>query len=334
MNDFNYLALDSQVQAWSQSNRQGRGVADLRDPKQLSLDAIFFDRELVNVLPTLYEARRPTTSARNWLPIISGVDPDDDFVIAQSISWVGDVGVGRVGWKGGIDTPIVQAGVGETFWPIRAYKQGVQFEDRVLRKTRSAGRPLDTLAMARAMDNLRRRENSLLWSGDSAHTGVYGVFNSPDVGTTNLPSAAPWDDASTDGADILADLLFMRDYIVDNTNYVYDQPPTILLPSRAYRIAASMKLADGQDTTVLQFFLNNSGGLVAQVAPVNELNTIKKALVYIRDPQLLGNLMVADVRQYEPQRYVAGWSIDMELVTGGFVVIDANAIRAFDQILT
>jgi hypothetical protein len=184
------------------------------------------------------------------------------------------------------------------------------------------------------MRSLLLRENSLLWSGDSLQTGVYGMVNHPATSTpTNLPSSVAWDNGAT-AAEIYSDLVFMTEYISANTSLVYKQPVTLLLPWEAYRIANSKQFSAASDLTVMQYFMRNQAVMVAGVFPVRELDTAKVAIAYIRDPDICGNLLVNDVFQYEPQRYAGGYSVDYQLDTGGFVVIDSNGIRSFDQILT
>lgn len=304
-------------------------------PEELAMDSLFFTRELETVLPRVYEARRAVPTARSLIPIISGIsDRDADDIRFTSMSWVGDVGVGRVAWKNDGNVPVLSASRDEASIPVRSYKGAIQWEDRVLRRANSLGLGLETRGVEQLMMRFMLRENSLLWHGDTEQTGIYGVFTHPDVGSTALASGVAWDNGAVTAAQIYADLLQMARFIPSNTSLIYLEPPTLLLPWTAYQVASTKQFASGSDTTVLEYFRRNSGSLFRDIIPVRDLESEKKALVYIRDESIAGNVLVNDVYSYAPMRYSAGYSVDYQMDTGGFHVFDSNGIRKFTGILT
>jgi hypothetical protein len=327
MNEFSFPVLDALYEVWSRSTR----------PKQreLAADAMFFDRELITILPGLYEARRPEFSGRALFPIIPVADQDADDIRVQGVSYFGRGAKGRVGWKNDKGVPVIAAQRFEDTARVGAYKVGVQFEDRLLRRWRSLGLPIEQGEMDEAFRELRRLENEAIWNGDTEQ-GIVGVLSSSGgAATTALPSGVAWDDPAVTSANIYQDLLHMGQYVASTSTYVYQDRVTILMPWEAYQAAASRQYAAGTDTNVLNYFLNNAGSRwVADIVPVRELDVAKKAISFVRSERLAGILSVRDVFQYEPQRYSGGYSIDMEINTGGFKIIDSNSIHAFSGILT
>jgi hypothetical protein len=309
-------------------------MSDIITPQELAQDALFFERELVNVLPTIYESRRPLPNARRLLPIVPVGDPDADVFVAQRLDWVGDVTAGEVGWKNDMGVPVISASRAEVLYPVRHFKGGVSWRDKDLRKANRNGMNLETLGVERLINNFMLAENTLLWTGRTDMPGIYGVTTHPDLATpTNLPSSAAWDAGAT-AAEIYADLIYMAEYIQSNTSQVYTQPVTILLPWEAYRIASTRQFSVASDLTVLEYFRRNNAGLFATIEPVRELDTAKVAFAYIRDPQIAGNVLIRDVFSYAPRRYDAGYTQNYQMSTAGFVVFDNNGVRTFDQLLT
>ena len=297
-------------------------------------DSLFFERELINILPTVYEAKRPMPSAREILPLEVSRDPDAMVTIAERLDWVGAAVAGEVGWKNGADTPVVSANRNEALYPVRSYKLGVQWRALDLRNARKLGLDLDSRGVQTVFNRLRLAESNLVWNGDAAQTGIFGITSNPDLAAdVNLPSAATWDSTAT-ADEILADLLYMANYIGEQTSYTQTGAITLLLPWTAFNIAAAKRLGSDADKTVMQFFRENTPTVVDAVIPVRELNSSKVAIAMVRDTTLATNFLVSDVHSFDPIRYSGGYSVDYELRTSGFVVYDSTSIQAFDQILT
>lgn len=299
---------------------------------EFAADALFFERELLNVLPEIYEEIRPLPSARTLLPLTVSQNPDARVTVATSISWTGRATAGEIGWKNGADTPVISANRAEKYYPVRTYKLAEQWKDMDLRNARRLGLNLDADGVRVIFDDLRLAENDLVWNGDANQIGVYGVTTNPDIGTTAFASADEWDDGATSDM-MLADLIQMGNYIAEATAFTRTTPVTIYLPWTAYNIVSAKRMAAGTDTTVLQYFRQNAQPWVADVVPVRELNAAKVAMVMIKDPRIASNHLVRDVYGYEPMRYSAGYSCDYDLRTSGFIVKDSTGIRLFSEIL-
>lgn len=299
---------------------------------ETAADALYFERELLTVLPTIYEQKRPLASARSILPLTVSQDPDASVIVATSLSWTGDAVAGEVGWKNGADTPVVAPNRVEQLYPVRSYKLAEQWRERDLRVARQRGLNIETRGVQHIFDLLRLKENNLIWNGDATQPGIFGVTTNPNIGTTALPSSDEWDGAATT-AEMYNDLVFMGNFIAQNSSFTQIAPVTILLPWTAYNIIASRRMDSGTDTTVLQYFMNNRPAWVDTVLPVRELNTSKRAVAMIRDNTLSTNYLVQDVMGYNPIVYSGGYSVDYELRTAGFIVFDSTSIQLFSQIL-
>jgi hypothetical protein len=301
---------------------------------ELAQDALFFNRELEQVLPRLYEVKRPVPNARRLLPMIDGIDPDTRVFIAQKLDWVGDVEAGEVGWKNDMGVSVIEGVRTEALYPVRFIKSGIQWRDIDLRNANKAGLPLEMKKLEQLYRRFLLRENELLWTGRSDMPGIYGVTTHPDLSTpTNLPSSATWDGGAT-AAEIYADLIFMADYARSNSSFVYVEKSTILLPEEAYRIAATKQFSVASDLTVLEYFRRNNADLIATIEPVRELDAAKVAVAYIRNPEYSGHALVEDIHGFDPKRYDKGYTQNFEMATAGFVIFDQNSIRTFDQIIS
>lgn len=301
---------------------------------ELALDALFFNRELETILPTIYESKRPIPTARRLLPILTAPNPDTEVFIAQRLDWAGEVTAGAVAWKNDMGVPVISASRTEAMYPVRSFKGATQWADKTLRNANRNGLSLETRGVERLVSDFMLKENDLLWNGRADMPGIYGLTNHPDLSTpTNLPSTATWNGGAT-AAEIYADLVFMAEYIASNTSLAYTDLVTILLPWEAYRIASTRQFSVASDKTVLQYFRDNNAALFASVEPVRELGTSKVAVAYIRRPEIAANVVVQDVYSYAPVRYDAGYSQNYQMDTAGFVVFDEMGIRTFNQILT
>jgi uncharacterized linocin/CFP29 family protein len=118
------------------------------------------------------------------------------------------------------------------YLPLPIVHKDFQISIRVLEASRKLGQPLDTTQAAIATRKVSEKIEEILFTGASDYTfgggTIYGYTDYPNRNTVTL--ALNWDDSSSTGATILADVLAMKQASIDDNHH----GPWILYVPTAY----------------------------------------------------------------------------------------------------
>jgi len=124
--------------------------------------------------------------------------------------------------RGRNDRPVYQT----NYLPIPIIHVEYEINARVLEASRRLGNPLDTTSAERASRAVAEKLESMLFTDttyafgakdDRNRNKIYSYLNYPDINTVTLTT--PWNDASKTGADIIADVLKMKQTSIDVKHY-------------------------------------------------------------------------------------------------------------------
>lgn len=150
------------------------------------------------------------------------------------------------------------------YLPLPVIHKSFHLNIRVLNASRTTGAPLDTTQAELCGRKVAEKVEDILFNGTSsfAYGGgvIYGYTDFPKRITGSLSGA--WDSSGATGADILADVLAMKQASIDNRYY---GPWMIYIPT-AYETKLDEDFKANGDKTIRQRILEVSGILDIKVA--------------------------------------------------------------------
>jgi len=252
-----------------------------------SAETMFFERELESVKARTYDVVRAPLKAMELIPVDSSAGSGAETITYQSYDITG---IAKIIANYADDLPRADVKGKEFVARIRSIGNSFGYSLQELRAASFAGKPLEARKAAAAARAQRELWNRIAFFGDEEY-GLPGWLTN-----ANVPSAAVEAGASTDTEwdtktpdEILKDLNDAVNGIVDLTNGA-EQPDTVVLPIAQYTKIATMRADSGTDTTVLQYFLQNSP-FITSVEWANELKGAFDGadgfIVYRRDPEAM-----------------------------------------------
>jgi len=276
----------------------------LRD-NGLQLDdagSAFFQRELELLKTQTYDVVYADLKARDLFPLNNEGGFGITSITYQSFDKTGKAKIINGGSK---DLPRADIGGKEISNPVREIGSSYAWTAKEVAAAARTGRPIDrqrASAVNRAVEEL---VNEIAFFGNAAH-GMPGFLSNPNIPTvTVVDPGAGTEWANKTPAQIYFDMSDLLTDIFENSKQRH-QADTLLLPRDKYSLIADLRMADGTDTTVLQYLIKNNPYIAsgANVIPVNELTGagaggVDIMVAYTRRPDIL-QLEVPAELQYLP----------------------------------
>jgi hypothetical protein len=180
---------------------------------------------------------------------------------------------------------------------------GYSYSIEDLRASAMAGTQLDTKKASATRRGVEQKIENMGALGDD-NVGAYGIGNNPNVSLVS-PVTGTWSTAT--GAQMVADMLHLESQIII-TNKETFMPTTLLLDITSHSRFNSTRISTTGDTntTALEAFLKSSQS-VKEVVSWNKLATADaagtgpRAVMYTKDPDVLGLLIPQEYEQFPPQ---------------------------------
>ncbi len=287
-----------------------------------NLDAaqnVFFQRELEHIIPEMFEKQFAMINARSIFPIDRSAGG-----AVKSITWrqFTKFGQAQIIADYGDDINLVNVEGEEFTTPVRGLAVGAQWSIQEIRESQRENRALDRMFADAARETMLRTENAATFNGD----GAFGLQGLASAGTGIPQIAVPtgaWLTGATPADDIIADLNFLANTIVETTGDV-EIPDTLILPTRHYNQIVERPRSTTSDTTILQFFVGNNP-YINEVIPVRELDTAfgvtgPVAMAYRRDPSKIRMQIPLDIEQFAPQEHGLNVRVLWHMRIGGLTV--------------
>lgn len=211
-------------------------------------------------------------------------------------------------------------------------------EQSLLNAGRKRGAPtinLNTERVKNAKRAIDQQHNEIAWFGNDKH-GLNGFVNFPGISEYIIPVGASgfkaWSTKTPD--EILTDLNGMVTAIIESTNGV-EQPNQIILPIAQYRLISTTRLPDGDNATVLKFFLETNPGMSVDWATEVDgagVDGADRAMCYSRDIMNLKYDAPVLYEQFEAERENMEYSVAVHGESGGVSVYYPASIEFADGI--
>lgn len=230
----------------------------------------FYVSQLASIESRIYETKYGKIRFQEFVPVVT-TDPDEinqvDYFHYNAVT------VGKFIGANAADLPQSDIEGGRSTIPVFYGGNAYGYSLDELRVSQAQRIPLDTTKATASYRGFQEHAQKVAYFGDAAR-GITGLFNNANVAVSN--SAVNWDTAT--GLEIVADLNSFLTDVWRNSAEVH-VPDTLLLPSDRWSKINSMRMADGTDTTVLQYFMLNNvyrgltGGTLT-IQPVLQLEDI------------------------------------------------------------
>lgn len=274
-------------------------------------ESLWFARQLEYIRPGLLEVLYPDLEGSKFVPVNTAIPPGAETYVTRAYDKAGQAqiiksysdAVPRSDVKG---VEAVQMLVG------LATMYGYTLQE--LRAAMLAGLPLDVRKAMSARYAIELLHDQIIFYGSAVPTStstLYGITNLSNTTSfttyTGAKGSQLWDMKAPD--EIVRDLSGIVNTVVRATLGVH-RPDTILLPLAAYNIAASTRMGDGSNQTILDFFLATNP-YCKTVFPTYRLDqsqssnwggTTGRMIAYCRDPMKLEALIPMQFSQLPPQQ--------------------------------
>lgn len=244
------------------ADKRYRDIQRRRLTEDLHFDAnetAFLERELEQVRALVLEVMYPSLKAKTFFPMAGDIAPSADTYIYKVTDKTGHA---RVSAKGNDDFPRVEVQATERSGRVKQTEVAYGWELNEMREAVRLGIPLQSKKALAAAEAVARLHDNLFATGADPNLGATAntALGIPGViADTNVAIVAmlDWNDSGTDGQEMLDDLHKLARSIPDASKQV-EYGDTIILPTQQYNIAATKRLNEFDNRSVLEAFLKAS----------------------------------------------------------------------------
>lgn len=290
-----------------------------------------FARSLEYIYQQPFDIEYPALRARQLIPVDTQPPAGADYYTYRMFDKTGRAEI--VHNYAGQSFP--EADVLADEWKQLIVSLGAKYSYTVqdMRAAAMAGVPLEAKKAEAARFAIEKRIEEIAWAGDTA-TGLVGITNAPGVqSVTKVSPAGTWaaqitaaiaaGTVTATAQAILADVNAMANAIYSNTQGNH-KPTTLVLPIPAYAAIMTQTRAPGfTSDTIGQFILEASPWLneIVDWAYLNGASAGQgEALMYEKDPRVLGLVISQDFEQFPPEIEALRWLVYCHLRTGGVCI--------------
>jgi len=251
--------------------------------------SMFFARELEHVKAQTYDVIRAPLRAFDLIPTDSTAGSGAESVVYEQYDMTG---LAKIIADYADDLPRSDVKGKQFVARVRSVGNSYGYSLQEIRAAQMAGKPLQQRKANAATRSQRELWNRIAFYGDDDH-GLQGWLTN-----TNIPSDAVENDGTGDATEwsektpeqILRDMNDLVNGIVTRTNGA-EQPDTLVLPLEQYTKITTTRADSGTDTTIAQYFLNNSP-FVNSLEWSNEISEDQRTANMSTDPYT-GDIMIA-----------------------------------------
>lgn len=300
---------------------------------QDSGESAFFLRELESIEARSYDTKYKRLKAVELLPVDTTDDPGADTTTYQRFT---KVGIAKIIADYADDAPRVDVYGEEVTTKIYRIGDSFGYDRQEIRRSRMAGKSLDARRANTAKRASDEKINEIAWNGETDYS-ISGFIDYPGITEYTVPNGVggdtEWNTKTPD--EIVADMSGIVTAIIDSTNGV-EEPDTMLMPIEQFEYINNTRMADGTDTTILQFFLKNN----MHIKNIDWLVELSGAgaggadryMVYPRVRENVALKIPLPYTQLPPQQKGYGFEILTETRCAGVVVYYPQSVAFGDGI--
>lgn len=305
------------------------------DPMRLDAnESAFFTRELEHVKARSYDTKYKPRKAFTLLPISTEAASGSESVTYRKYT---GVGIARIVSDYANDFPRVDV-YGEEV-TVKNHGVGTSFGYSIkeIRNSRMTGKNLDARRAQFARQANDDKINAIAWSGDASHN-IVGFIDATGITEYTVPNdgtgtTKTWTTKTPD--QIIRDLAGLVSAIITPTNGV-EAPDTVLLPIAQYQYIANTRMSDGNDKTILRYFLDNNPYIktidwLPELAGAGASST-NRMMAYSRDEMHVTLEIPQMFEQFAPQQENMEFKVPCYSETAGVIVYYPLAVAYGDGI--
>lgn len=281
-------------------------------------EGVIFARQLEYVESRAYEVKYPTLMARELFPVDYSVPSGAETYTYRMYDHQGAFNLIT---NYSDDFRRVNVTGTETVGKIHSYGASVEYSVQDLRAAAMAGLPLQDHEVRAARRASEQKLDDIVLNGET-NGNLYGIMTHPNIPSAAVPNGAggnpEW--STKTPAEIYADLVDIVTDMVELTKGV-EAPTDIILPIAQYNLINDTRMADGTDTTILQFFLRNNQ-YVQRVRSWYKLTGagaggVDVMIAYRNDPEVLETVIPQEFEMMPPQPKNMSFNIPCHARFGG-----------------
>ncbi len=230
----------------------------------LRLDAsetAFFKRQLEYIKSRTYDTKYKNLKAKMLIPVSTEAPAGADYIVWYSFSKAGRA---KIIADYAHDFPRVDIYAEENQSQIKSLGDSYGYSIKEIRRAQMARVDLNGRRANTARRAIEELIDDLAWNGDDAYN-MQGFLNYPGITEFTLSSGGSGDTWALKSPDeIIVDLTGIMSAVSVPTKGV-EEVDTILLPREQYNLIKNTRMTDGNDKTILTFFLSNNPGVTVEV---------------------------------------------------------------------
>lgn len=316
-------------------------------------ESLFFARQLEYIRPGLFEVLFPDLEGKKFVPTESNVPPGAELYTYRAVKKVGRAQLIR---SYSDDSPRVDVLGVEASQQIRGMSAMYGYTVQELRNAMMAQMPLDVRKAMSARYAMSLLQDEITFYGKADKTaaqstggndaggaegGLTGIANQSNTTSFTTPNGGTgsklWRNKTPD--ECVQDMHGVVNAVVAATFGIH-RPSAMLLPLKAYNIAATRRMGDGSNQTILDFFLATSP-YCKEVNPTYRLDqarstnwggTTGRAIAYEKSPDRAALVLPLEFEQMSPQQEHFEIRTTCHGRIGGVVAFYPGSIAYMDSI--
>jgi hypothetical protein len=295
--------------------------------KFVNMDAgetIFFERELESKKARSYDVIKAPLKAFELIPVSTDAGAGAEAIVYEQYD---QTGIAKIIGNYADDLPRANVKGKEFTARVKSVGNSYGYSLQEIRAAQFAGKSLTDRQATAAARAQREEWNRIAFFGDADH-GLQGWIGAANVPASPVAAGAgaggtvlAWSGKTPD--EILKDLNDAVNGVVDLTNGA-EQPDTVALPIKQYTQVATTPRSATSDTTILEFFLQNSP-FITSVEWANELSgafpgNTDGFIVYRRDPETMTLEMPVMFEQLPVQERGLEYVVPCHSRIGGVII--------------
>ena len=283
---------------------------------------IFFQRQLEYIKAQTYDIKYPALKARELFPVSYEAGPAAKTITYRQFD---QVGMAKIIANYSRDFNRVDITGKEFTANVRSLGASYAYNFQEIRSATLTGMNLQQSRANAARRAILQLENQIALQGD-ADNNLSGFLTNPNITTTAVAndgdgSSTLWADKDAD--QIIRDMNALVNGVVAITKGV-ETPNILLLPISQYTFISATPRSSTNDTTILQYFLNNNP-FIQVVDWLNELSGAGSGgtdvmVCYDRNPDKLTLEIPSDFEQFPPQEQGLEFVIHCHERIGGVTI--------------
>ncbi len=297
-------------------------MPDNKHPMKLDAnESAFFKRELEYVKSRSYDTKFKALKAFDLFPVTSEAPAGATEITFRRYT---GVGLAKIIADYANDFPRVDVYGTEETAKVRGIGDSYGYSVKEIRSSQMVGKSLDQRRANFARRANDEKVNNIAFSGDSSFN-LQGFIDYPGITEYTVQNGASGDSGWTTKTpdEIVTDLTGMVNAIVETTNG-REAPDTLLVPIAQYNVLANTRMTEGNDKTILTFFLENNP-YITKVEWVTELSGAgaggtDRMMMYANDAEHLTLEMPQMFEQFDPQQKGMEFEIPCHSETAGIII--------------